>query len=862
MALKLFTISMKAQMMSILVLLMFLLMLATLFTFAMLNVSNNNIEQSLSLASGTSGYSSLLKLSANNFAEASAAKALQVLANYELTPSMRKDNFITNMSLYLSQLMENGTVPNETQAAAANTIGAMGNLTFKGYNSIVSGTLGFSVSNLSINETVPRVFQTSPYAINIAYVENIAFTASHSRYKYSIPVNVSLQLNGTPDLMYAQRGIARNIRFASLNNITSTIADAHATTGNYIGIAYGTVLALPSNSISGASCPSSTPLPANDIIIATYNAIGLESCMNSYAGLVSYIAPTSTPTVPYLIYSSGTNILQQLPTGKKVLIYGPELAVMNIENLKNAISNGYYFASPFTPSYIDRASWNLMKSSPNGIFTFSNYNTHVAQFNGVSSYIQIPNANSLQLSTTTFGGWVNYKGPTSGNWDWLIAKQNAYGVGVCGSSLDVCFYNWGTGTTYQSSYALTKNTWYYLIAEVVNGNETVYVNGNKVIADPLSVSSQSTVGWQIGYGNAGGQLLNGSAGNIQIYNTSLSVNEIQQLYQEGIGGAPLANAGLVGWWPLNGNANDYSGNGNNGTATNIAYVSPANYTRDSILVTTTPKTQPLPGIGSCTSNANCNSNTMANLFISNLPLENKPQYVSYSTTASQQIIVNKEFFQNNSFTILGWEYWPSGVNLANPGTSNGDLGYAWSGPTVGDEGFGIFSRSDHWYLNFYADDLECSAGPTAGRWYQFGATWNNKTKLQTIWVNGVANCTRTSTGYLTTNSPLDLLSASGTWDGNAYANGYVSNIQIYNTFLSASQIQALYSEGIYGAPIDLQNLVGWWPLNGNANDYSGNGNNGTATNVVYYPINGTYTAQGLSSLNGIEDELESLGFVG
>ncbi|MEM0201797.1 MAG: hypothetical protein QXR73_01295 [Candidatus Micrarchaeaceae archaeon] len=36
-----------------------------------------------------------------------------------------------------------------------------------------------------------------------------------------------------------------------------------------------------------------------------------------------------------------------------------------------------------------------------------------------------------------------------------------------------------------------------------------------------------------------------------------------------------------------------------------------------------------------------------------------------------------------------------------------------------------------------------------------------------------------------------------------------------------------------GAPIDLQNLVGWWPLNGNANDYSGNGNNGVPSNVMF-----------------------------
>jgi len=69
--------------------------------------------------------------------------------------------------------------------------------------------------------------------------------------------------------------------------------------------------------------------------------------------------------------------------------------------------------------------------------------------------------------------------------------------------------------------------------------------------------------------------------------------------------------------------------------------------------------------------------------------------------------------------------------------------------------------------------------------------------------------------------------------GGFYLNGSIANVQIYNTSLSASEIQALYQEGIGGAPIDLQNLVAWWPLNGNANDYSGNSNNGQINNVNF-----------------------------
>jgi len=63
--------------------------------------------------------------------------------------------------------------------------------------------------------------------------------------------------------------------------------------------------------------------------------------------------------------------------------------------------------------------------------------------------------------------------------------------------------------------------------------------------------------------------------------------------------------------------------------------------------------------------------------------------------------------------------------------------------------------------------------------------------------------------------------------------GEIANVQLYNTSLSANEIQALYLEGIGGAPIDLQHIVGWWPLNGNANDYSGNGNNDQISNVNF-----------------------------
>ena len=60
-----------------------------------------------------------------------------------------------------------------------------------------------------------------------------------------------------------------------------------------------------------------------------------------------------------------------------------------------------------------------------------------------------------------------------------------------------------------------------------------------------------------------------------------------------------------------------------------------------------------------------------------------------------------------------------------------------------------------------------------------------------------------------------------------YLSGYISNLQIYDSVLSPANANALYLEGIGGAPIDINQLVGWWPLNGNIDDYSGDGYSNT-----------------------------------
>ncbi len=127
---------------------------------------------------------------------------------------------------------------------------------------------------------------------------------------------------------------------------------------------------------------------------------------------------------------------------------------------------------------------------------------------------------------------------------------------------------------------------------------------------------------------------------------------------------------------------------------------------------------------------------------------------------------------------------------------------------------------------------------TTGKWYDIVTTYLSGGG-QAMYINGVLQSisygagSSSSTGTLGSSIPLSTGDIADSPSCSWPFAGYISNEQIYNTSLSPPEITALYDEGIGGAPINLQNLVGWWPLNGNANDYSGNGNDGTSTNVIF-----------------------------
>ena len=207
-----------------------------------------------------------------------------------------------------------------------------------------------------------------------------------------------------------------------------------------------------------------------------------------------------------------------------------------------------------------------------------------------------------------------------------------------------------------------------------------------------------------------------------------------------------------------------------------------------------------------------------------------PQYVAQFTNGAgrnQYIDLGTGATQTGAMTLVLWFY------VSSCPASTQDL-YGNQGPVWNAESYIIFlgtSCNVGWDFNSNAHYYNVQYTTTPGAWHFMAATFDGgNTITMQIDNNPVQRYTAASNFYTVAQGHSVLAQGSG--DG--YFSGDMANFQVYNTSLSSSEVNALYLEGVGGAPIDVHNVVGWWPLNGNENDYGGLGNNGQAYNGVSF----------------------------
>ncbi len=203
---------------------------------------------------------------------------------------------------------------------------------------------------------------------------------------------------------------------------------------------------------------------------------------------------------------------------------------------------------------------------------------HTALFNNVSSHVNasVPEINTGVGQYNTVSFWLDWNGNTFTSP--IFVSLGFYGMIFYSS----CFgFNTGTGDCYGIDPSRIKNVWIYVVAKLYNGpytgNSILYINGvEQQLSQRAGMADTGTAGtnFYMGYEQLGisksGQIL---LANVQIYNTSLGPSTINSMYISGIGADPQALEDLIGWWPLNGDSRDYSGDANDGTASSLTYTS-------------------------------------------------------------------------------------------------------------------------------------------------------------------------------------------------------------------------------------------------------------------------------------------------
>ncbi len=282
--------------------------------------------------------------------------------------------------------------------------------------------------------------------------------------------------------------------------------------------------------------------------------------------------------------------------------------------------------------------------------------------------------------------------------------------------------------------------------------------------------------------------------------------------------------GLVGWWPFTGNANDISGNGNNGT------VNGPTLTADRF--------------------GNANQAYRFN---------NLNDVISFSNTNPP--------LSNNQKTISTWIKLPfqfnySSLALVKHGTpySNGfDVAIDQNNSAYGINNYAVVFIAGSASISFIANQAEL------GGWTNLVSTYDG-TNIR-IYMNGVLKASQGYNGSLNCNNGIVNF---GLWDNPTAPNVQVrelDDIGIWNRALTQQEVTNLYqafaapqanittpnasicagqsatltatvanagtSCNTAGLPPTLNNgLVGYWPFCGNANDASGNGNNGTVNGAT------------------------------
>jgi hypothetical protein len=579
--------SKKGVLLTLITVVMIILILSEITAYTYTSIAYNELEiQANPSASAASLYASMQ----SGFPSAlrtTLSTAIKALAAYESTNGTAR---INDTQYALTSLMVNG------QAYGANMVqNGIGGATLSSFISQLQQQAKPQNLNLSISNRSLVVFQGSPYSINVSYSAFAVINSSGGSIAYPLSFNASLDLQSTPDLYGAFTALQGSFQYSTDSNAIQTFsAPAVAGSRSPYMFAYGPLFLDPSQPAScsdnsiGAATPANGINPSQYILVAP-DSLGLDNSICGFAALITYTS-TVSPIAPYLVYSpfshvlgytaSNGNFVFTLPRGRYA-IDGQSLTLVDPTPVESAIQNQYYVPSGYSPSYLQLSSGYLNTMSPYGVAPLGMLERQVGTFNQ-NDIIVITNVpeNTLQAGTETVSFWMQISSSSVPSVPFsFYSPSSTYTVAI-NSANDMGIGTGSTGTggapgfaatsmigiPTQSKQYISNMQWVHVAAVFRNGQPTttnvqLYLDGVRQNLQTIGAPSSSSVT----SGILIGEEFSGQIADVQLYNTTLTPYQIDTLYSQGIDAPPVTFASLSGWWPLNGNTNDYSRYKNNGT---------------------------------------------------------------------------------------------------------------------------------------------------------------------------------------------------------------------------------------------------------------------------------------------------------